>query len=159
MTRWQGWGERRMITIVLAEDHKIVREGIRLLLDAEDELQVIGEAGNGTDAVQLVRSLRPDILITDLVMEGMNGIQVTNLSREHSPGTRVIVLSMYSSDTYVSAALEHGATGYVVKGSGVDELVRAIHEAMSGRRYLSPPLTEQGVMDYRQRGRDAAPDP
>lgn len=147
-----------MITIVLAEDHKVVRQGIKMLLDAEEDLQVIGEAGDGAEAVQLVRSLRPDILVTDLLMDGMNGIEVTELARKHSLGTQVIILSMYRSDTYVSAALEHGAIGYVVKGSGADELVRAIHEAMFGRRYLSPPLTEQSIMAYRQRGKDAALD-
>ena len=143
---------------MLAEDHRILRQGIRMLLDAEKDLEVIGEAASGEEAVRLVKTQRPDVLVTDIVMDGMSGIEVAEAVGKHSPGTRVVVLSVYSSDAYVSAALENGALAYVVKGCGADKLVHAIREAMSGRRYLSPPLEEKRILAYRERKKEAALD-
>lgn len=137
-----------MTTIVLADDHKIVREGFAALLDAEPDLSVVGEAGNGQDAVRLVELLAPDILIVDLKLPGLNGLEVTWQVRKHSPETRVIVLSMHDSEPYVLEALRNGASAYVLKASGAAELKIAVHEVMQGRRYLAPPLTERAIEAY-----------
>ncbi len=137
-----------MTTIVLADDHEIVREGFRALLDAEPDLSVIGEAGNGQDAVRLVESLAPDILIVDLKLPGLNGLEVTWQVCTRSPETRVIVLSMHDSEPYVLEALRNGALAYVLKTSGAAELKKAVHEVMQGRRYLGPPLTERAIEAY-----------
>ena len=140
-----------MITIVLADDHQIVRQGIRTLLEDEPDLHVIGEAADGIEAARLVKSLQPDILVVDLKMPGLNGIEVTRQAREHSPKTGVVILSMYRSKAYVLEVLNAGAKGYVVKESTSDELVRAIHEADDGHIYLSPPLSEEAIEIYKQK--------
>jgi DNA-binding NarL/FixJ family response regulator len=143
------------IRIVLADDHLIVRQGVHVLLDIEPDLQVIGEAAGGLEAVQLVKSLRPDILVADLEMGGMNGLEVTREVIKLLPATRVIILSMYSNDAYVLEAFQLGASAYVLKESGLDELVRAIHEVMAGHLYLSPPLSEKNIEIYRKKARNS----
>lgn len=140
-----------MINIVVADDHKIVRQGVRTLIESEPGFNVIGDAPNGQEAVEMVRSLHPDVLVTDLIMPGMNGIEVTRKVRQISPRTKVIILSMYDSDSYVAEALQAGAEGYVLKENGLDELVTAVREAVGGKRYLSPPLSEARVAAYRRR--------
>ncbi len=132
-----------MITIVLVDDHKIVRQGIKGLLEDEPDFRVIGEAANGTEGIELVENLKPDILISDLMMDGLNGIDVTREVRKRSPETKTIILSMYNDSGYVTRALKEGARGYVLKGSGIDELVTAIRRVASGERYLSPSITEK----------------
>lgn len=133
--------EDRRITIILADDHKMVRQGFRAILELEPDFEVVGEAGEGSEAVKLVEKLKPDILVTDLKLHGLNGIDVIRLTRQRSPGTHCIALSMYSDKGYVRGALEVGARGYVIKGSGIEELVKAIREVAAGSRYLSPPLS------------------
>ena len=129
-----------MIRIVLADDHDIVRKGIRILLEHEPDFLIVAEASDGVGAVKLVESLHPDVLVTDLKMADLNGIEVARLVKEHSPETRVVVLSMYGDNAYVEGALAAGANGYVLKESSVEDLVRAIRDAVSGGRYLSPSL-------------------
>ena len=138
-------------SIVLADDHKIVRQGVRLLLEAESDFQIVGEAANGSDATRLVEELKPDVLVVDLKMPGMSGIEVAKRAAAKSPHTRVIVLSMYSSEAYVVATLEAGARGYVLKESSSNELVQAIRHAINGGRYLSPPLSEQSIKSYQKK--------
>jgi YesN/AraC family two-component response regulator len=111
-----------MITIVLADDHRMVRQGLRGLLEDETDLRVVGEAADGTEAVEVTARLKPDILVTDLKMPGLGGIQVIARVRELSPGTGVVILSMYGIQVYVDAALRAGARGYVVKKSASDGL-------------------------------------
>ncbi|MBE0480143.1 MAG: response regulator transcription factor [Dehalococcoidia bacterium] len=137
-----------MTTIVLADDHKIVRQGIRVLLESEPDLSVIGEAANGTEAISLVNELKPDILVVDLKMPGLNGIEVTRRVTRACPGTRVVVLSMYDNEAYVVSALEAGARGYVRKEASADDLVCAIHAVVDGKRYLSSPLCEHKLEVY-----------
>ncbi|MBI4285743.1 MAG: response regulator transcription factor [Chloroflexi bacterium] len=139
------------IKIVLADDHKIVRQGIRSLLETDAKFQVVGESADGVEAVKLAETLKPDVLITDLLMSGMNGIEVARQVHQRFPQTKVIVLSMYGSEAYVLEALRAGASGYVLKGSGLDDLEQAITGVVAGRRYLSPPLTEESIEAYRQR--------
>lgn len=140
---------KQMTTIVLADDHKIVRQGIKALLETEPDFNLVGEAADGLEAARLVKQHQPDILIVDLTMPGMSGIEVTARVRQDSPQTKVIVLSMHSVEAYVLRSLEAGATSYVVKESGVEHLIQAVRETMAGRRYLSPPLSEESLAAYR----------
>lgn len=137
-----------MIDIVLAEDHHVVRQGLRALLEKEPDFRIIGEAADGPEAVDLVRNRDPDVLILDLMMPGINGIEVTRQVRSFSSRTRIIILSMYDNVAYVLETLKKGADGYVLKGSPVGDLVKGVREVMEGRRYLSPPLSDQAVSAY-----------
>ena len=148
-----------MTTIALADDHQVVRNGLRVLLEAEPDFSVVGEAGDGLEAVRLVERLQPDALVLDLMMPGLNGLEVARQVSQRSPQTRVVILSMYDNEAYVLEALWAGAAAYVLKESTSAELVRAIREAVAGRRYLSPPLSERAIEIYIQRAESAALDP
>ena len=128
----------RVTTIVLADDHRMVRQGLRGLLEDETDLRVVGEAADGIEAVQVTARLKPDILVTDLRMPGLDGIQVTARVRELSPATGIVILSMYGIRVYVDAALRAGARGYVVKKSAADGLMGAIRIVAAGGSYVSP---------------------
>ncbi len=141
----------KKVNIVLADDHHIVRQGVKALLEAEADFTVVGEAANGEEAVKLVERLKPDVLVADLIMGGLNGLEVTKIVSKRFPSTNVIVLSMYGNEAYVLEALDSGAKGYVLKDSTSEEFVRAIRAAIAGRRHLSPPLTEESVEKYRKR--------
>lgn len=121
------------------------------LLEAEPGLRVIGKAGDGLEATRLVERLHPDVLVLDLVMPGMNGLEVARRVAEHSPKTIVVILSMYSSESYVAEALQAGAKAYVLKESTASELVRAVQEAAAGRAYLAPPLSREAIDAYVRR--------
>lgn len=132
-----------MITIVLVDDHKLVRQGLKLLLEDEPDIKVVGEAANGPDGIELVETLKPDILITDLVLDGMNGIEVTKEIRTQIPGIKIIVLTMYNDAGYVRHALKEGARGYILKGAGIEDLVQAVRTVMAGGSYLSPSVIDK----------------
>ena len=138
-------------TIVLADDHHIVRQGLRALLEVEKDLQVVGEAGDGLEAVQTVESLGPKVLVLDLMMPGLNGLDVLKQIKKRSPNTQIVILSMYANEAYVLEALSNGASAYVLKDSKSADLVQAVREAAAGRRYLSPPLTARAIEVYQQR--------
>jgi DNA-binding NarL/FixJ family response regulator len=129
-----------MTTIVLVDDHQILRQGVRNLLEDDPDLKVIGEAADGKEGIELTERLKPDILISDLMMKGLNGIDVTREVRKRSPDTRIIILSMYDDDGYVNQAMREGAMGYVLKGSGIDELLTAIRNVLAGSIYLGTRL-------------------
>jgi DNA-binding NarL/FixJ family response regulator len=148
----------RKITVVLVDDHRVVREGLRVLLEAESDLSVIGDAGDGLSAIRLVERLKPDVLLLDLIIPGLNGQEVARRVRKCSPKTRVIVLSMHSSEPYVIEALRHGAAGYVLKDASYTDLVRAIREVMAGWRYLSPPLSKVAIDAYQEKANAATTD-
>jgi DNA-binding NarL/FixJ family response regulator len=139
------------VTIVLADDHQVVREGLRLLLEAQPGFSVVAEASDGLQAVELVDTLKPDVLVVDLVMPGLGGLDVAREARKRSPETRIVILSMHSSDSFVLQALRNGAAAYVLKDSSAVELIQAIHTALAGRRYLSPPLSQRAIDDYVKR--------
>ena len=145
-------------TIVLADDHQVVRQGLRLLLEAEPGFSVIGEVADGLEVAGVVERLKPDVLILDLMMPGLGGLDVSRQVSRRSPDTRVVILSMHSSDAYVVEALRKGASAYVLKGSSASDLIGAVREALAGRRYLSPPLSEKAIETYVQKTRDAAVD-
>lgn len=137
-----------MITVVLADDHNIVRQGIRALLDGETDITIIGEAVNGLEAVEIVGQLQPDILVLDLMMGGVNGLEVTRRIRGYSEKTGIVILSMYGDKSYVVEALRCGAKAYVLKDSTADELVNAIRNVAAGRRYLSSTLSKEAINAY-----------
>jgi len=147
--------ESKETTIVLADDHKVVRQGLRAVLEAEPNLRVVGEIGNGVEVLRLVDRLGPDVLVLDLVMPGLNGLEVTRQIRKHSKKTRVVILSMHKDEAYVIQALKNGASAYVLKDSSAEELVKAVHEAAADRHYLSPPLSDSGIQAYVQRATSA----
>jgi DNA-binding NarL/FixJ family response regulator len=148
------------VRVLLAEDHRIVREGLRSLLDAATGYQVVGETGDGLAVEGLVAELRPDILVLDLVLPGLNGIAIARRVHKRHPDTRVVVLSMHGDEPFVLEALSAGALGYVLKDTTATELIRAINEAAAGRRYLSPPLSDRAVEVYlRRRGHGGSSDP
>lgn len=148
-----------MLTVVLADDHHLVRQGLRALLESEANVRLVGEAGDGLEAVRLVERLRPNILITDLIMPGLNGLEVTRQVTKVSPMTRVIILSMHSNDAYVVEALKNGAAAYVLKDAQANDLLQAVREVRQGQRYLSPPLSEREVELYLKKIEDAPDDP
>lgn len=136
------------VSIVLADDHAVVRKGVRALLDSEPDFNVLAEATNGTEALDIVRELHPDVLLLDLVMPGCKPLDVTAEAHQRSPETRIVVLSMHRNQAYVQAALKGGAAGYVLKQSPSTEIVEAIRAAVQGNLYLSPPLSEQAIQGY-----------
>ncbi len=146
-------------TIVLADDHKVVRQGLRAVLEANPHFRVIGEAGNGLETTRLVERLRPDVLVLDLMMPGLSGLEVTRQVKKRSTKTRVVILSMHRDESYVLEALKSGAAGYVLKDSSAEELVKAVHEAAANRRYLSPPLSDSAIEAYVQRAETTTIDP
>ena len=119
-------GRAMSISIVLADDHPVVRRGMQALLEAEPDLVVVGESGDGLETTHLVERLKPDVLILDLVMPGLSGLEVLRAVRQRSPGTRVVVLSMHSNNAFVAEALKNGANAYVLKGGEEENLVRAV---------------------------------
>ncbi len=148
-----------MVTIVLADDHHVVRQGLRSLLEAEPGFKVVGEAGDGLEALRLIESLKPDVLVLDLMMGGMNGLEVTRQVGKRSVKTAVVILSMYGNESYVHEALRSGAKGYILKESTSDELVRAVRQAAIGRRYLSSSLSERAIDAYVDKAEDSSLDP
>jgi two-component system, NarL family, response regulator NreC len=147
------------ISIMLADDHPVVRRGMQTLLEAEPDFSVIGETGDGLDTVREVERLQPDVLVLDLMMPGLSGLEVLRIIRQSSPRTRVVVLSMHNNNAFVVTALKEGATGYVLKGSEEQNLVHAVREAVAGRRFLSPPVTERAIDAYISQARAAPIDP
>jgi two-component system response regulator NreC len=153
-----------MINILLADDHIVVRQGLRILIEADPQLRVIGEASDGHQALELVERLQPDVLVLDLMMPGMNGLEVARQVQRSKelgrfPHTQVVILSMHANEAYVLEALRAGALAYVLKDSQAAELLRAIHEAHNGQHYLSAPLSERAIDAYVQRTKDIALDP
>jgi two-component system, NarL family, response regulator NreC len=129
-----------VISVVLVDDHAVVRSGIRLLLDKQEDIEVIGEAGNAKDALFRARALKPDVILLDVVMPGESGIEVLPRLLEESPETKVLVLSMQDDPRYVREAFAAGAQGYVLKEAADAEVVSAVREIARGGRYVHPTL-------------------
>jgi len=145
-------------TIVLADDHHIVRKGLRTLLEAEGEFAVIGEEADGLKVVELIERLRPDVLLLDVQMPGLNGLEITRQIVQRAFKTRVIILSMHANETYVQEALRYGAHGYVLKDADPSEMVEAVRDVSAGRRYLSRALSERAIDAYAEKAQAAPAD-
>src|SRR5438105_770337 len=135
----------RMIRIILVEDHNVVRQGLRSLLEKEPDFSILAESGNGLDALELVEQQQPDILVLDLMLPGLGGLEVTRQVTQRFPATGVVILSMHADESYVLKALNNGARGYILKESTVAELTQAIRAVHSNGRYLSPPFSERAI--------------
>jgi DNA-binding NarL/FixJ family response regulator len=146
-------------SIMLADDHPVVRQGLRAMLEAEPDFTIVGEAADGLEVVGLVERLRPNVLLLDLMLPGLTGLEVTRQIRQRCPQTRVVILSVHANEAYVLEALRNGAAGYVLKEAKAADLVQAVREVSAGRRYLSPPLSEQAIEAYVQKARAAPVDP
>jgi two-component system response regulator NreC len=136
------------ITVFLADDHTIVRQGLAKLLEGEPDLRVIGEAENGREAVVKVEKLKPDIVLMDIAMPMLNGIEATRQIRKICPQSKIIILSMHSHDRYISELFSLGASGYLLKSSTGSDIIDAIHAAWKGSTYLSPSISDKVIEDY-----------
>lgn len=141
-------GPKENLTIVLADDHHMIRQSLKVLLESQKDVKVIAEAANGIEALHAVESLKPDLLVLDLFMPVLNGLEVLRRLTKLSVPTRTIILSMHATEGYVLEALKCGASGYVLKQSTSANLLQAMKDVMAGRRYLSPPLSERAIEAY-----------
>ena len=139
------------IRVLLADDHTLVRAGIRSLLKGLENVEVVGEAGDGQEAVRLAESLRPDVVLLDVGMPGLNGLDVAARLVAHDASIRVLILSMHTSEEYVLRALRAGCAGYLLKGSAVAELEIAVRAVARGETYLSPAVSKHVMDDYVRR--------
>lgn len=138
------------ITIVLADDHRIVRQGLHALLKAEPDFNVIGEADDGLEALELVKKLNPDVAVLDLMMPGLSGLEVARQITKQASRTKTVILSMYDDEGFVLEALANGVSAYVLKDMGSSDLIHAVREVRNGHRYLSAPLSDRAIEVYEQ---------
>lgn len=144
------------LRILLADDHTVVRQGLRKVLEERPEWQVVAEAGDGRDAVRLAEQYKPDVAVVDVAMPLLNGIEATRQITRRAPQTKVLVLSMYSDEAYVTQILKAGATGYLLKDSADVDLVQAVQAVSQGKSFFSPAVARLMSDDYaRQRGENA----
>jgi two-component system, NarL family, response regulator NreC len=148
-----------VIRAVVVDDHAVVRSGIKLLLDREDDIEVVGEAGNAKDAIFRARALKPDVILLDVVMPGQSGIEVLPDLLKEAPDTKVLVLSMQDDPSYVREAFAAGASGYVLKEAADEEVVAAVREIANGRNYVHPALGARMVAAEAQERAAAEADP
>jgi DNA-binding NarL/FixJ family response regulator len=142
-------------TVFLADDHAVLRDGVKLLLEMQPDIEVVGEADDGRETVRKVSELKPDVVILDLLMPELNGIEATRQILQNAPDTRIIILSAFADSEHVFRAIQAGAKGYLIKASAGSEVVKAIHVVQSGRRYLSQVISDNLVDAYiRQRESD-----
>jgi DNA-binding NarL/FixJ family response regulator len=139
---------QRRIRVLIADDHSVLRQALRFMLDAQSGLEVVGEASNGREAVDLAEKLQPDIVLMDTVMPGLNGIEATRQIRRRLPKTRVLMLTGYQEDEHVAGALKAGASGYVIKKSELDELLLGIQAVYRGNPYFSSSIGDGDLTDY-----------
>ena len=137
--------------VLLADDHALVRQGIRSLLEKLDDIEVVGEVSDGREAVELSKTLQPDIVFMDIAMPGLNGLEAVTRVKKECPTTRVIMLSMHAGEEYFQQALDSGATGYLLKDADRVELELAIRTVIRGDTYLTPTVAKYAVDAYRQR--------
>lgn len=135
-------------SVLIAEDHTILREGIRSLLATSPELEIVGEAADGREATERAEALQPDLLITDLSMPRMSGVESIRAVKKVSPSTKILVLTVHKTDEYILATLEAGADGYLLKDSTYAELLMAVKHVLAGRRYISPGISDKVLKGY-----------
>ena len=135
-------------SVLLADDHAVLRDGLRLLLEAHPDIKVVADTANGRDAVSKAKQLSPDVVIMDIAMPGLNGIEATRQIREVRPSTQVIILSIYSTNEHIFRALQAGACGYLLKESAGAEVVSAVRAVKAGQRYLSQKISDKVIDEY-----------
>ena len=140
----------KRIRILLADDHAVVRQGFKMILNAQPDMEIVGEAANGREAVELAEQLKPDVVVMDVAMPELNGIEATRRVVGSFPHTRVIALSMHKDSVYVREVLRAGARGYLLKDSGAGDLVSAVRAVAQGEGYLSPAVSTAVLDDYRR---------
>ncbi len=138
------------VSLMIVDDHQVVREGLRALLERDPDFSVVGEAGTGLKVADLVDRLRPNVLLLDLMLPGLNGLEVIRQVRQRTPATRVLILSMHPDEAYVTEALRHGAAGYCLKTAKAEEVIAAVRAVAAGKHYLSPPLSDRLIEAYVQ---------
>ena len=140
-----------LIRVLLIDDHELVRSGIKALLEKSEDIKVVGEAGEGHEALQRIKETNPDVVLLDISLPGLNGLEVAAKARKDSPRLRIVFLSMHSNEEYVLQALKIGASGYVLKQSSTRELELAVRSAKKGETFLSPAISNTVVSDYMAR--------
>ena len=138
----------RKIRVLLADDHKLIRGGLRLLVEQQPDLAVVGEANDGREAVSLAKSLKPDVAVMDIGMPNLNGVEAALQITQVNPEVAVVMLSMHSDESYVLRALKSGAKGYLLKDSAESDLIRAIHAVADGKSFFSPAVSKVLLDDY-----------
>ena len=138
------------IRVLLADDHTVVRQGLRALLEAEPDIEVVGEAETGRQAVQQTKKLLPEIVVMDIAMPILNGLEATRQIVKEVPGAKVLVLSSYNDDEYVHQLTEAGAAGYLLKQTAAGDLIKAVHEARRGNAFFSPAISKRLLDHYRE---------
>jgi two-component system, NarL family, response regulator NreC len=136
------------IRVLIADDHTIVRSGVRLLLEAEDDIRIVGEALDGNEALAMTETLQPDVVLMDIAMPGMDGLEATQKLKDRWPDVQVLVLTMHRSDEYFFEMLKNGASGYVLKGADPTELIKAVRVVGQGEVFLYPTMAQKLLKDY-----------
>jgi two-component system, NarL family, response regulator NreC len=136
------------VSILIADDHEIFRQGLQMLLSAQPDFEVVAQAADGLETIEMAEKLHPDVVILDMLMPGLNGMDVTRQIIQRLPDSKVIILSMHDDESYVLSALQYGASGYVLKDSSTADLARSVRTAMSGQFFLSPSLAERAIQVY-----------
>jgi DNA-binding NarL/FixJ family response regulator len=147
----------KKIQILLVDDHNMVRQGLRVLLEAEQDIEIVGEAETGRQAVQMVKNLRPDVIVMDVAMPNLNGLEATRQIMKEAPGSKVLVLSSYSDDEYVHQLTEAGASGYLLKQTASADLIKAVRETSKGNAFFSPAVSKRLLDRYRETFLNGAP--
>jgi len=138
----------RKIRILLADDHQLMRSGVRLMLERESDLAVVGEASDGREAVALTKSLKPEVVVMDIGMPNLNGIEAAHQMTQDNPELAIVMVSMHSDETYVLRALKAGARGYLLKDSAEADLIKAVHVVAGGKSFFSPGVSRLLLDDY-----------
>lgn len=138
----------RKIKLMIADDHTIVRQGMKKLLETYPELQIVGESQDGEETVEIAMQLLPDLIIMDISMPGLNGLEATREIKKRLPEMKILILTMHAEKEYIFKILQSGASGYLLKGSPIEELVSAIHAVDRGESYLSPAVSKSIIEDY-----------
>jgi len=147
----------KKITVLLSDDHTVVRKGLRLLLEAEADIQVVGEAANGQQSVRETKRLKPDVVLQDLAMPLLNGLEAARQIVKEVPSTKVLILSAYSDDAYIERAVEAGAAGYLMKETAGEDFLRAIREIASGNAFFSPPVARRLLKQWQDKFPNGSP--
>ena len=147
----------KTITVLLSDDHTVVREGLRLLLEKEADMQVVGEAANGRRSVGETKRLKPDVVVLDIAMPLLNGLEAARQIAKEVPSTKVLILSAYSDDAYIQQAIEAGAAGFLMKETAGDDLLRAIREIAKGNAFFSPPVAKRLLKQWQEKLLNGSP--